>query len=226
MRRLAPLAAIALAAAAAIGALSGARSAIGSLPDQVAVQFDPSRGKWPDLVARMRAQEPMLAACVASGDCAHELRAWREVAREASRRRGRDRLAYVNAGINRLVTYRADQENYGVADYWASLAETMARGGDCEDIAIAKLWTLKLAGEEPHGLKLLELERRDPHEVHMVLLARAGGRAYVLDNQARDLVPAEISAGTPIYTVSLAGAETFAQPVRIADYLKHQGWWR
>ena len=51
--------------------------------------------------------------------------------------------------VNRFVngwTYRADADNYGRSDYWATPLEFFRRSGDCEDYVIAKYRSLRLLG--------------------------------------------------------------------------------
>jgi len=49
----------------------------------------------------------------------------------------------VNDFWNAAVSYKTDQAKYGVIDYWQTPMETLVSGdGDCEDIAIAKFFTL------------------------------------------------------------------------------------
>lgn len=87
-----------------------------------------------------------------------------------------EKLNYVNRFFDQFLRYRVDQKNYGMVDYWAPLGETLARGtGDCEDYAIAKYITLRLAGVDDKKLRLIYVKAqmggpRSPiFEAHMVL---------------------------------------------------------
>ncbi|WP_321275899.1 transglutaminase-like cysteine peptidase [Thiomicrorhabdus indica] len=102
-----------------------------------------------------------------------------------------DKLKYVNRFFDEFLRYRIDQKNYGVKDYWAPLAETLARGtGDCEDYAIAKYITLRLAGIEDRKLRLIYVKAqmggpRSPiFEAHMVLgyYATPNAEPLILDS--------------------------------------------
>lgn len=97
----------------------------------------------------------------------------------------RGKAEAVDAFVNRHVAVATDQEVYGVADHWASLAETIAAGrGDCEDFAIAKMQLLEMAGV-PERLLYLVLVRDLRREIdHAVLLVRDGETLLVLDSQA------------------------------------------
>lgn len=60
----------------------------------------------------------------------------------------------VNYYFNRRIEPKSDGE--GNADFWQAPQETMALGtGDCEDYAIAKLFTLVDAGVPAHNLALI-----------------------------------------------------------------------
>jgi predicted transglutaminase-like cysteine proteinase len=130
--------------------------------------------KWTGVLRRIEAER------------AHEDRipGWRDT---LAALRGRDRMTQlhaVNAFVNR-VRYRNDDENYGVQDYWATPRELFARGGDCEDYAIAKYTMLRRLGWSERDLRLLVLQDEKQRILHAVLVAYVGGRAYVLDNQIK-----------------------------------------
>src|SRR5438093_7862046 len=58
--------------------------------------------------------------------------------RPATSRARDQQVQFVNASMNRYISYRFDSDPSG--DRWASVNETLAqRAGDCEDIVIAKL---------------------------------------------------------------------------------------
>ena len=106
----------------------------------------------------------------------------------------------VDEFVNRRVAVATDQEVYGVADHWASLAETIAAGrGDCEDFAIAKMRLLQMAGV-PSRLLYLVLVRDTRRQVdHAVLLVRESDALLVLDSEAERVRTAgEVTAYRPI----------------------------
>jgi len=70
-------------------------------------------------------------------------------------------LQRVNIAINHRIVFADDMSHWGVADYWATPAETEARAaGDCEDIAIDKYFELLAAGMPPSRLRLAYAEVR------------------------------------------------------------------
>jgi predicted transglutaminase-like cysteine proteinase len=100
----------------------------------------------------------------------------RGLAREARRLTLVERIAFVNAEINRRVAYQSDADNGG--DHWATPCETLARGrGDCEDFAIAKHFLLDASGVPAPLHRLLYAHHRPwggqgPAQPHLTALAR------------------------------------------------------
>lgn len=83
------------------------------------------------------------------------------------------RLERVNRFFNRIPSVE-DQTNWGQRDYWATPVELLAsNGGDCEDYALAKYFTLKAAGVPTERLRITYVRAwiaRDKRvESHMVL---------------------------------------------------------
>ncbi|MCW5774599.1 MAG: transglutaminase-like cysteine peptidase, partial [Rhodospirillaceae bacterium] len=111
----------------------------------------------------------------------------------------------VNAYINR-VPYRADIDNYGVDDYWATPREFFARGGDCEDYAIAKYLSLRALGWPAERLRVAVIEDRARNLVHSVLIAYHEGRALVLDIEIETVTDQRrIDRYAPIFAIAENG---------------------
>ena len=111
-------------------------------------------------------------------------------------------LEAVNRYVNQ-APYLPDLLNYGARDHWATPVELFARGGDCEDYAIAKFVALRALGFSNSRLRLVvvqDLKRRRPHAV---LAVNVNDRALVLDNQLPWIVPAEaLGHYRPFYSVN------------------------
>ena len=111
-------------------------------------------------------------------------------------------LEAVNRYVN-MAPYLPDLLNYGARDHWATPVELFARGGDCEDYAIAKFVALRALGFSNSSLRLVvvqDLKRRRPHAV---LAVNVNDRALVLDNQLPWIVPAEaLRHYRPFYSVN------------------------
>lgn len=125
--------------------------------------------------------------------------------RAAKRAAPLERLRMVNAAVNR-VAYVEDSENYGAADYWATPDEFMARGGDCEDYAIAKYMLLKRAGVPVDAMRVVVVQDLALSTSHALLSVRLGGVDYILDNQAKAVLPeAEVARYRPVYSINETG---------------------
>jgi predicted transglutaminase-like cysteine proteinase len=110
-----------------------------------------------------------------------------------------DRLERVNDFFNRAVRFDDDQKIWGEEDYWATPLETLAvGGGDCEDIAIGKYYTLLAAGVPVGKLRLVYVRatintRSGPaQQAHMVLAYYPSPTAepLILDNLDGRIHPA------------------------------------
>lgn len=102
------------------------------------------------------------------------------------------RIEAVNAYVNAHVRFVDDSVQFGVADRWMSVNETLARGrGDCEDYALAKRAMLRAAGFADRDLYLVVLKDLTRRADHSVLVVRASGRFLVLDNGTNRIVDSE-----------------------------------
>lgn len=119
--------------------------------------------------------------------------------------RGRDAyamLAAVQGEVARRVTWKSDLDGYKVSDYWAEPAETLNRGyGDSEDIAAVKIQALKAAGFDARDL-YISVGRDRSRGLDTLLVARANGRFYVLDDRAdRPMAAEQHRSFEPIFTL-------------------------
>ena len=132
------------------------------------------------------------------------------------------RLEAVNWYINRRIHFVADSRQFGRADVWSAAADTLRRGsGDCEDYAIAKLQMLRRAGFAERDLYLVIVKDLVRRSDHAVLVARADGRMYVLDNGTDEVLDSEsVSDYRPVLSFSAAGEWTHGYrvqpPVQVA----------
>lgn len=114
------------------------------------------------------------------GDCPYE--DWRRFLAEMENNDRWSQLVAVNSFVN-ARTYRTDERNWGVRDYWATPGEFMARSGDCEDYAIAKYLSLKELGWRERDLRIVVVRDSKLRAAHAVLVVTYGERRWVLDNQ-------------------------------------------
>ncbi|MEX6503713.1 transglutaminase-like cysteine peptidase [Pseudomonas zhanjiangensis] len=104
-----------------------------------------------------------------------------------------EKVEAVNRYFNRHVQFREDIALWKQADYWATPVETLVMGaGDCEDIALAKYFTLRLLDVAEEKLRITYARVLNPQQAHMVMtyLPEAGAEPMVLDNLTEDILPA------------------------------------
>ena len=120
------------------------------------------------------------------------------------------RLETVNRYVNDRVRFVDDQVQFGRPDVWTSASDTLRRGkGDCEDYAIAKMQMLRRAGFSDRDLYLVIVRDLARRADHAVLVARADGRMYVLDNGTDKLLDtASVADYRPIMTFASGKAWT------------------
>jgi predicted transglutaminase-like cysteine proteinase len=137
-----------------------------------------------------------------------------------------EQLQLINNFVNHRVTYEDDQRRWGRPDVWSSVNETLSSGrGDCEDYAIAKLQLLRAAGFSPRDLYLTIVHDLDRRADHAVLVARASGHMYVLDDATDEVLDSRnVGDYRPILTFASYGEWTHGYrmqqvtaPVTIAE---------
>ncbi len=98
----------------------------------------------------------------------------------------------INRVINRKVREISDLHQYGRSEVWAL---PTARGGDCEDFALAKKRALVEAGLPPERLLIASVLDRSRNP-HAVLVLRTGEGDLVLDNLTDRIVGWQATAYT------------------------------
>lgn len=108
--------------------------------------------------------------------------------------------------VNRYAnqkSYVIDLDNYGAEDYWAIAKEFLYNGGDCEDYAITKLFSLRWLGYSSNDLRLLIVQDTNLRVQHAVLVVFEKGQVLVLDNQSQQVLSQEkILHYVPLYSVN------------------------
>lgn len=113
-----------------------------------------------------------------------------------------EKIAAIQAAVEKRVRWAHDLENLGVADYWDNAGDTLRRGtGDSEDIAIVKMQALKAAGVDPKDL-YLSIGRDAKRGAHILLLVHTAAGFIAMDDHAAAPMSAALKAKfTPIMTV-------------------------
>ena len=159
--------------------------------------------KWGGVVHRAWARRPE-----AEGLCARrmgrecQLLEWQAFLAGLQDTQAAQRLEQVNRYINR-TRYRSDERNWGQIDYWAAPGEFFARGGDCEDYAIAKYFSLQALGFSGDAMRIVILKDTRRRETHAVLEVTLGQEKVLLDNLNDRLVSwDEVDHYAPFYSVN------------------------
>jgi predicted transglutaminase-like cysteine proteinase len=133
------------------------------------------------------------------------------------------RLQRVNSHLNK-VRFIDDAVHWGLDDYWATPAETVAsHGGDCEDYAIAKYFLLKELGTPVQQLRITYVKAATLNQAHMVVAyyPSPGADPLLLDNLEDRVQPASQRPDLiPVYSfndddVTLVASGRRASPLQI-----------
>lgn len=146
--------------------------------------------KWQTLLERYRAEEAKDERCrrLQQGNCPYT--EWLELIERLKYRDGMTQLREVNDFANRW-RYIEDRVNWGVEDYWETPGEFFAKAGDCEDYAIVKFMSLRALGFSNDELLLVAVNDQNLGTGHAVTLVSLHGRTLLLDNQVKEVLPAE-----------------------------------
>ncbi len=111
-----------------------------------------------------------------------------------------EKVEIVNDFFNQ-IPYYTDIRHWKVNDYWATPIEKLSTyGGDCEDYAISKFFTLRELGVEEKKLRIMYVKAIKWNEAHMVLAyyPKPSTPPFVLDHidpklktadKRKDLIP-------------------------------------
>ncbi|MDH5357796.1 MAG: transglutaminase-like cysteine peptidase [Gammaproteobacteria bacterium] len=118
------------------------------------------------------------------------------------------RLTSVNNFVNQL-NFVDDSEHWKQEDYWATPLQTLVtRGGDCEDFAIAKYFTLSAMGMDEQKLRLTYVKALTINKAHMVVsyFEQPRSEPIVLDNLNPQILPASQRKDLlPVYSFNGTG---------------------
>lgn len=119
-----------------------------------------------------------------------------------------DKLKLTNDFFNQLV-FVDDIIHWQRNDYWATPIETLAtNGGDCEDFAIAKYYTLSQLGVAEECLKLVYVKALSIDRAHMVVSYQCfkNDVPLILDNLNAEILPGhQRSDLLPVYSFNAKG---------------------
>jgi predicted transglutaminase-like cysteine proteinase len=141
-------------------------------------------------------------------DVEQRVSTWKQLIESGQRRPASEQLDAANAFVNQLV-FVDDIVHWQQEDYWATPLETIVTGGgDCEDLAIAKYFTLKSMGMEESKLRLTYVKALSINKAHMVVsyYAQPNQTPLVLDNLNKRILPAtDRNDLLPVYSFNGTG---------------------
>lgn len=110
-------------------------------------------------------------------------------------------IAAVNLYANKK-SYVLDITNYGLEDYWAIAKEFLDNGGDCEDYAITKFFSLRWLGFKPDMFRIVILQDTNLRIPHAVLAVNFNNDTLIMDNQSQEVLSHEkIVHYVPLFSV-------------------------
>lgn len=116
-----------------------------------------------------------------------------------------EQLREINRYANRM-DYVLDIDNYGVEDYWAIPREFLGNGGDCEDYAITKYFSLRWLGFPDRQMRIVVVQDTNLRIPHAVLAVAQGEEILVLDNQVAGVLPHQrVVHYAPVYSINEQG---------------------
>jgi len=174
-----------------------------------------SLDQWSTVAVRFAQQRTDPASLCPAGTDATQCPAarWTNLVAELSQLPLRDRVERVNAELN-AQPYVPAAQNWGEPIYWETPYEFLAKGGQCEDYAIAKYLALAESGVPQSALHFVVVHDSVSQLDHAITLVTVDGQDLVLDNQATDVLrAASVDRYTPYYSVNDGGMQVFAHPV-------------
>ena len=122
----------------------------------------------------------------------NRLKDWRALILKNTNKTINEKLVLVNRFFNKLE-FLSDQEHWNKKDYWATPIEFLAtQGGDCEDFAIAKYFTLRELGVPVERMRITYVKALTLNQAHMVLAyyEQPDAEPLLLDNIDEEVKPA------------------------------------
>lgn len=134
--------------------------------------------------------------------------AWKQLIENGTKWSDIQKLNSVNDFVNK-VEFVDDIYHWKQLDYWATPLQTLVtKAGDCEDLSIAKYFTLTAMGMEANKLRLTYVKALTINKAHMVVsyFARPGVEPLVLDNLNKTILPAPKRVDLlPVYSFNVDG---------------------
>lgn len=151
--------------------------------------------KWTTVMARFEQQMGAQAN-------SPRVQSWKASIKRLQGQSDAQKVAGVNDYIN-AVSYVEDRQNYSKSDYWATPIEFFARGGDCEDFAIAKYASLRALGLRADQMRIAIVQDKVKNIPHAILIVYTDEGTFVLDNQdKRTRTASDVNRYKPIFSIN------------------------
>jgi predicted transglutaminase-like cysteine proteinase len=175
-------------------------------------------GQWTGMLQRSAAElRGADHLCAAPDDTHCTPREWAALVGELKALPLRQKIARANAAMNNHA-FVSTAVNWHRAMYWETPFEFLARGGQCQDYAIAKYMLLRQAGVPAAQMRLVVLHAAALNIDHAVLAVYVDGAPLLLDNLRRDIVPASAAtAYQPYYSINESGWWLHTGPGALGD---------
>lgn len=175
--------------------------------------------QWNRVKSGLESDTRQMSACLQAAEACQTsaLKAWRVMMIEARNATSESmRLNLVNRYFNQW-SYISDSENYNTSEYWASPMEFMAKGGDCEDYAIAKYASLQLLGYTDRHMRIMAVVDNSRGGMgHAVLSVSTMTGSQILDNRSTVVYDGALqTAYAPRFAVNQSGVYTYAVQPRV-----------
>lgn len=156
--------------------------------------------KWAKILEYLRFDKGVQSGGCIGAHCGNGH--WMEFVRSQKSNSDLQILKEVHRYVN-SIRYIEDKKLWGKGDYWALPEEFFAKGGDCEDYAIAKYVMLRKLGFKKSDMRIVVVKDKYLGEIHSVLTVKLNGKTYVLDNKAALVLKmAGVSHYLPIYSIN------------------------
>ena len=138
----------------------------------------------------------------------HRLESWDTLMHLRQATSEKDKLQQVNDFFNQ-VQFISDEIHWQKKDYWATPIEFLStNGGDCEDFALAKYFTLRELGVSDKKLRLTYVKAIKLRQAHMVLsyFETPASEPLILDNLDSEIRLASLRSDlVPVYSFNGKG---------------------
>lgn len=133
---------------------------------------------------------------------------WQQFVRDDTSSTDLEKLEKVNIFFNK-INFVNDEIHWLKKDYWATPIEFLAsNGGDCEDFALSKYFTLKMLGVDEKKINLTYVKAWKLNQSHMVVTyyPTHSAEPLVLDNLISTIEPATKRTDLiPVYSFNGSG---------------------